>query len=201
MEENKNNDIPKLEVKASTEKPSFLSGVGKYVIEEYIAPQANDMMHDILAKMGSGLNDAFQGALNKIFYHQDAGRRTGGSTGSTSYTSYYSRPQTSYNTTSRTTHDAIGSRSSTQVNIITVDTEEDAKRLCNFLQDLIRNYKVAKVSDLYSSLTPKVQVTFQDYKFGWTNPNDIRYKPIFSGPDRGKYQLDLPAPIEITNIQ
>ena len=84
--------------------------------------------------------------------------------------------------------------------MIVDDGEEDTNELERFLQNLIRTYHVAKVSDLYSSLTPKVPIAFTDYKYGWVNANEIGYHPIFSGADRGKYQLDLPAPIDISNI-
>lgn len=203
MQQNKNNDIPKLEIKAKTEKPSVIGEIGKYVMDEYIVPQATDTMHDLLAKLGSGVNDAFQGALNKLFYKEDNGRRysSGSSAGRTSYTTFYTRPSTGATSYSATSNNSISRRASNEVKIITVDTEEDAKRLVGFLQNLIRNYKVAKVSDLYGSLQPKVQIAFTDYKYGWTNPNEIGYHPIYSGPDRGKFQLDLPQPIDISNVQ
>ena len=195
MAENENHDIQKLEVNASTKKTSVMGDIGKYVMDEYIIPQATDAMHDLLAKLGSGANDAFQGALNKFFYKEDRGRTYGGS--SSSHTSY-----TTYTTSSsyQPSRDNIARRSSSEVRVVIVDREDDAKRLVGFLQDLIRNYHVAKVSDLYSSLTPKVPIAFTDYKYGWVNANEIGYHPIYSGADRGKYQLDLPAPIDISNI-
>lgn len=201
-----NNDLPKpetekLEIKAEAKKPSVMGDIGRYVMEEYLVPQATDMMHDLLAKLGSGVNDAFQGALNKFFYKEDRGRTYRGSSTSshTSYTTYYSTPSSASATYA--SKDTIARRSSNEVKVIVVDREEDAKRLVSFMQGLIRNYHVAKVSDLYSSLTPKIPIAFTDYKYGWTNPNEIGYHPIFSGPDRGKYQLDLPMPIDISNVQ
>ena len=197
MAENENHDIQKLEVSATTKKTSVMGDVGRYVMDEYIIPQATDAMHDLLAKLGSGANDAFQGALNKFFYKEDHGRAYRGSSSShTSYTTYYTTPSSSQ----ASGRDNIARRSSSEVRVVVVDREEDAKKLVGFLQDLIRNYHVAKVSDLYSSLTPKVPIAFTDYKYGWVNANEIGYHPIFSGPDRGKYQLDLPAPIDISNI-
>ena len=193
-----NNDLEKLEVNASTKKTSVMGDIGKYVMDEYLIPQATDMMHDLLAKLGSGVNDAFQGALNKFFYKEDRGRTyrgNGYSSSHTSYTTYYTTPSSS-----QPTRDNIARRSSSEVRVVTVDTEDDAKRLVHFLQDLIRTYHVAKVSDLYSSLKPKVPIAFTDYKYGWVDANEIGYHPIFSGADRGKYQLDLPAPIDISNI-
>ena len=196
MTENENNDIQKLEISATTKKTSVMGDIGRYVMDEYIIPQATDVMHDLLAKLGSGANDAFQGALNKFFYKEDHGRAYRGSSSShTSYTTYYPTPSSS-----QPSRDNIARRSSSEVRVVVVDREEDAKKLVGFLQNLIRTYHVAKVSDLYSSLTPKVPIAFTDYKYGWVNANEIGYHPIFSGADRGKYQLDLPAPIDISNI-
>lgn len=198
-----NNDLQKpekLEIKAEAKKPSVMGDIGKYVLDEYIVPQATDMMHDLLAKVGSGMNDAFQGALNKFFYKEDRGRTYRGSS-SSSYTTYTTYTTPSSASSSYMSKDSIARRSSNEVKVIVVDREEDAKRLVGFLQDLIKNYHVAKVSDLYSSLTPKIPIAFTDYKYGWVNANEIGYHPIFSGADRGKYQLDLPAPIDISNVQ
>ena len=196
MTENENNDIQKLEISATTKKTSVMGDIGRYVMDEYIIPQATDVMHDLLAKLGSGANDAFQGALNKFFYKEDRGRAYRGSSSShTSYTTYYTTPSSS-----QPSRDNIARRSSSEVRVVVVDREEDAKKLVGFLQNLIRTYHVAKVSDLYSSLTPKVPIAFTDYKYGWVNANEIGYHPIFGGADRGKYQLDLPAPIDISNI-
>ena len=196
MTENENNDIQKLEISATTKKTSVMGDIGRYVMDEYIIPQATDAMHDLLAKLGSGANDAFQGALNKFFYKEDRGRAYRGSSSShTSYTTYYTTPSSS-----QPSRDNIARTSSSEVRVVVVDREEDAKKLVGFLQNLIRTYHVAKVSDLYSSLTPKVPIAFTDYKYGWVNANEIGYHPIFSGADRGKYQLDLPAPIDISNI-
>ena len=197
MAENENNDIQKLEVSATTKKTSVMGDIGRYVMDEYIIPQATDVMHDLLAKLGSGANDAFQGALNKFFYKEDHGRAYRGSSSShTSYTTYYTTPSSSQ----VSSRDNIARRSSSEVRVVVVDRVEDAKILVCFLQLLISAYHVANVSDLYSSLTPKVPIAFTDYKYGWVNANEIGYHPIFSGADRGKYQLDLPAPIDISNI-
>ena len=148
MAENENHDIQKLEVSATTKKTSVMGDIGRYVMDEYIIPQATDAMHDLLAKLGSGANDAFQGALNKFFYKEDHGRAYRGSSSShTSYTTYYTTPSSSQ----PSSRDNIARRSSSEVRVVVVDREEDAKKLVGFLQNLIRTYHVAKVSDLYSS--------------------------------------------------
>ena len=84
--------------------------------------------------------------------------------------------------------------------IVYVDTEQDARDLVSWMQDTIQNYGKVKVSDLYQSLTPKIPVSFQDVNYGWTNPNEIGYHKVYAGEHRNQFQLDMPKPIDITGV-
>lgn len=184
-------------VKATTEQPSVVKELGKYVMDEYIAPKTKDILHDMFAGLMSAINDGMQGAINKIFYGEDNGvRKT--SSGGTSYNSFYRSASSAATSGSHSTN--IARRSSTEVQIVYVDTEQDARDLVSWMQDTIQNYGKVKVSDLYQSLTPKIPVSFQDVKYGWTNPNEIGYHKVYAGEHRNQFQLDMPKPIDITGV-
>lgn len=65
---------------------------------------------------------------------------------------------------------------------------------------MVDNYKKAKVADLYEMLTPKIQTSFTDYKYGWTDTSQFSYHKEYTGEHRGQYLIDLPKPEDVTNI-
>lgn len=186
------------QIKATTEKPSVVKEIGSYVMDEYIVPKSRDVLHDMFAGLFSAIGDGIQGALNKAFYGEDRGV-TGRTTGNTNYNSFY-RPATT--TVTQSVSPSISRRSSTQVQIIFVNTEDDAKDIVNWMTNSIQRYGKVKLGDLYQSIG--IQVTFQDMKYGWNNINQLftsrsGYSPVYSGPNRGKFRLDLTQPVDIVN--
>lgn len=183
-------------IQASTKDHSVASDLGKYVMDEYIVPKTKDVLHDAFSGFLTTMGDAFQGALNKAFYGEDnpAARMRNGS-GQTSYTSFYSSPQST--STVRSVNNNLGQRSSTEVKYIWVKTEDEARQIVGNLQDLITTYGKAKVADLYEMLQPKVPITFQDYKFGWVDSRQMGWHREWTGEHHGEFLIDLPKPINV----
>lgn len=190
-------DEPKKKINASTKEHSVVGDLGKYVMDEYIVPKTKDVLHDTFAGLANMCSDAVQGALNKAFYGEDRHnvRRTSSST-SSSYTTY-SRPASQSVVAKR---DSVGQRSSVDVKYIWVDDEESARNIISNLKENIDNYNKAKVADLYDMLNPKVQTSFTDFKYGWTDASQFGYHKEYTGEHRGQYLIDLPRPIDVTNI-
>lgn len=193
MEENN-----KKQFQASTKEHSLAGDIGKYVVEEYVVPKSKDLLHDMLSGLAGMVNDSVQGALNKAIYGEDKSRRTGSSysTQRFGYTTY-SRPATQQIADKR---DAVGKRSSVDVRYVWVDDEQTAREIISSLKEMVDNYKKAKVADLYEMLTPKIQTSFTDYKYGWTDASQFSYHKEYTGEHRGQYLIDLPKPEDVTNI-
>lgn len=193
MEENN-----KKQFQASTKEHSLAGDIGKYVVEEYVVPKSKDLLHDMLSGLAGMVNDSVQGALNKAIYGEDKSRRTGPSysTQRSGYTTY-SRPATQQIADKR---DAVGKRSSVDVRYVWVDDEQTAREIISSLKEMVDNYKKAKVADLYEMLTPKIQTSFTDYKYGWTDASQFSYHKEYTGEHRGQYLIDLPKPEDVTNI-
>lgn len=193
MEENN-----KKQFQASTKEHSLAGDIGKYVVEEYVVPKSKDLLHDMLSGLAGMVNDSVQGALNKAIYGEDKSRRTGSSysTQRSGYTTY-SRPATQQIADKR---DAVGKRSSVDVRYVWVDDEQTAREIISSLKEMVDNYKKAKVADLYEMLTPKIQTSFTDYKYGWTDASQFSYHKEYTGEHRGQYLIDLPKPEDVTNI-
>ena len=187
----------KKKISATTKEHSIVGDLGKYVMDEYIVPKTKDVLHDTFAGIASMCSDAVQGALNKAFYGEDNHtRRSSTGISRTNYTTY-SRPA---GQVSQVRRDNVGSRSSVEVKYIWVDDEDSAKIIVASLKELIDNYGKAKVADLYEMLTPKVQTSFTDFKYGWTDTSQFNYHKEYTGEHRGQYLIDLPRPIDVTNI-
>ena len=190
--DNRKNEKP--EIKASSKPRSAASDIGKSIMDNYIIPKSKDVFHDTVAGLFSMLGDAAQSALNQAIYGED--RPTRSNSSRTAYSSFYTKPQIS----TTVNNSSIGTRSSTEIRYIWVQTEEDAKTIVDSMRSNIQHYGKCKVADLYEMVTPKIQTTFQDFKFGWNNPNDISYHKEYTGEHRGEYLIDLTKPIDISNI-
>lgn len=184
-------------IKASYKDRSIAGDIGREVMQNYIVPKSKDIMHDTLAGLISMVGDAVQSALNQAIYGEDRPRQSQNS--HVGYSTFYTKPQAPQSNV-RTYNDTLGKRSSTEVKYIWVQTEEKAQFVVDSMRHNIHQYGKCKVAELYEMVTPKIPTTFQDYKFGWADPNSISYHKEYTGEHRGEYILDLARPIDITNI-
>lgn len=167
-------------------KETFVGGdarsVAGYVVLEVLVPAAKDMAAD-----------AVQQGLEKLLFGEirSAGRRprTGTSTGYTSY-NRFSQPSV----TPRDGHrvdprEAISKRGRATFDFdeIVLQTRAEAEAVIDSLFQLVSQYEVASVSDLYNLVG--ITTTFTDNKWGWTDLRGAGATRISTG-----YLLDLPRP-------
>lgn len=204
MEEKKDQ---KLQIQASTQKESFTGSVVKDITDNIIVPKFLDTMHECAASLTNAGSDAIQEAINRMF--RQIGWKGGPrvtTNGNTNYGSYY-RSATS-TTSSTATVASANDRSATDVPLIFVQTENDAKMLIDSLRQDIQQYHRARVGDLYERIVPRIQAgnTFMNFKYGWTEQhfNNLGYHKIytneFGAEHNGEWILDLPKPVSIVNI-
>lgn len=152
-----------------------MHSVGSYILFDVIIPAAKSMISEV----------ASQGVERLLF--GDSKRRSAGNR--ISYTNYNkpfsgAKPATNsrdLNYKSRATHD---------FEEVMITTRAEAQDVLDRLSDLIENYDVATVSDLYDLVG--ISGSFTDEKWGWS---DIRGSHVVSR--RGGYMLDLPRPTPI----
>lgn len=206
MEEKKDQN-QKLQIQASTKKESLTGSNVKDITDNIIVPKFLDIMHECAASLTNAGTDAIQEAINRMF--RNIGWKGGPrvtTNGNTNYGSYY-RPanSTSSNTATVT---SLNDRSATDVPLIFVQTENDAKMLIDSLRQDIQQYHRARVGDLYERIVPRIQAgnTFMNFKYGWTEQhfNNLGYHKIytneFGSEHNGDWVLDLPKPVSIVNI-
>ena len=152
------------------DSPSVLN----YVVMEVLVPAAKNM-----------ISDAFSQGIERILFGDTRARRPG-RPGYTNYNRYSERhtadPRPAMSRQARATHD---------FNDIIIETRGEAEDVLDRLRDLISEYEVATVSDLYDlvGLTGE----FTDDKWGWYDLRSASIRPI-----RGGYLLNLPRTQPIT---
>lgn len=193
----------KLNIKATTKSESWLSTAGKRLVEDHIVPTSRDIMHDMFARLINMVADTAQAGLNDEFKKM-GWKGSVNNTGNKSYNTIFqsgSKPITTTSSGSKIIN--LNDHSSTNVKLIFLNTQEDADKLVNYLKERIVRYKRVTVADLYEQLED-CPSTFMDTCYGWTDPNQISWRLIFSGEygeeNRNKYMLDLPSPIDIRKI-
>lgn len=185
------NNVPQVNVNATTKKRTIASELFDYSMKEVIIPGCKDVTRNAFTGLINMLSDAATKSIDKWIYPDGApsksnNNKSGVYTQQTNYTVYSS----SQNQSSQS---VISQRSSVDVDYIWVDTEEEAKYIISCLVEEIDNYGKAKVSTLYEKI--KKPTTFTDFKFGWTNAKELSYRR-----DRGRWFIDLPRPINIENV-
>lgn len=208
-EQNKNamREIPKhdIHVKASTKDRSMFHEIAKGTMEEVVIPKTKEAARDM---SDSILNIAIE-TIRKIrdaFLYPDGNvpnrKSTNGVgvyTGTTNYASFTRQIGTYQPLNQPKGRDLIGQRPGNEVKYVWVWTEEDAKRIVGTLREDIENYGKVKVAVLYEMI--KERTTMADFTFGWTDANSIGYYYDSSRrSDEPKWFIDLPKPVDITNI-
>lgn len=211
-EQNKNaiREIPKhdIHVKADTHDRSLLKELGKAAMDEVIIPKSRDTMRNMSDDIFTMFLEVLRNLRDGILYPDGnvPNRKPMGSNGSynrtTNYTSF-SRPINDYRPSiqSQTGRDPIGMRPGNDVKYIWVWSEDDAKRIVGTLKEDIENYGKVKVAVLYEMI--RERTTMADFTFGWTDKdvNSIGYYYDSSRrADEPKWFLDLPKPVDITNV-
>lgn len=185
------NTKPKVSIDNATVKDSsVVKDIWNYLMREVFIPNSKEIMRNLLNGTSNMFANAAGKAIDRVIYPDGGAPKRNYVTrdGEGTYTT-----RTGYKTTLDKPR-SINSRSSTEVKYIWVDTEEEAKAIIGALVEDIDNYGKAKVSTLYEMVheTPN----FTDFKFGWTNANDISY---YRDGSKG-YFIDLPKPVNIENV-
>lgn len=148
--------------------------VGDYLVQEVLVPSLKSLLSDV----------ASQGAERLLYgdsSHRRSSSRSSGSRNRSNFTNYRSmheRPDDRREISHR-------NRASHDFRDIVLETRAEAEDVIERLGDLVNQYDVATVGDLYDlvGITPD----FTDNKWGWYDMRDAHVRPV-----RGGYLLNLP---------
>ena len=155
-----------------------LRTVSEYVIKDILIPSAK-------RTLGEMLNNG----IDMMLYGEVRAKRRSSSSSRVSYASYYDRDDRRDRYDRRDSNIGRGRTSSHDV---LLETRVEAEEVLNTLDDLIDQYGVVSVADLYD-LVGFTSTNYTDNKFGWT---DLRHAEVRR--DRDGYLLRMPkaAPIK-----
>lgn len=196
-------EIPKhdIRVKASVEGNSLVRDLGKGVMNEVIIPKSKEAARNMSTDIVNMFAEALRNMIDRLIYPDgDVPYKKTNNSGvyQTNYTSY-STPIKDYQPTQQKGRDLIGQRPGNEVRYIWVESEEKAKQIVGALKEDIAMYKKAKVASLYEMVGERT--TMADFKYGWTNQNDIGY--YYDTSRRGneyKWFINLTKPVDITEV-
>lgn len=173
-----------IEGKAVTKKKSRLGEsfehMWKYVTMDVLLPAAKDMVSDAVA----------QGVDQLLFGESRGGgarrRSNKQNQGYISYNRYTPAAKKAAEPTARR-QISDRTRANHAFDDIILDTRNDAEAVLDRLYDLVGQFDIATVSDLYALIGVKSKYT--DEAWGWTDMRGAQVRRVRSG-----YLLDIPAP-------
>lgn len=190
-------DEPKVgKVISGTAKTKKKSGVQKFAdvfIAEDIVNVKNYILNDIvIPTIKRALYDSFTDGLDMMLNGSTGQRYRGRRDGTRySYDKAYSRA--SYQRDSRN-ESTVRSRSGFDYDTILFQNRGDAERVLVELEELISQYGIASVQDLYSAADLSCPYTYNNY--GWT---DLRSADVVRARDDDGYYIKLPKAFPINS--
>lgn len=154
-----------------------VDNVGSYILYDVLIPAAKNTLSDMV---GTGIEMLLFGEAKR-------GSRTSRDKGKSyvSYSSYYDRREPI-----RDQKRVPSRQNSSRHNFddIILDNRGEAEEVLSRLLDLIEDYEVATVADLYDLVG--ITSEFTDNKWGWTNLNTATVNRVRDG-----YLISLPRPM------
>lgn len=145
--------------------------VSAYILHDVLIPAAKDTLEDLV-----------KGSIEFLLRGEVRGNRTGRS-GSKSYVRY---DKVSYrNERDDRREPSARNRSLHNFDDIVLESRGEAEEVLSTLVDLVEDYDVASIADLYDLVG--IESTFVDTKYGWTN-----LSRAFVSRVRDGYLIDLP---------
>jgi hypothetical protein len=158
--------------------------VAHYVITDVLIPQAKDM-----------LSEAVSQGFERLIYgdNRPGGRRSGSrytSPGPTNYTRYAVRGNNPIGRQMREDPRTPANLRAHEMDDILLATRVEAETVIDRMYDLLREYEMVSVSDLYSLLG--LSSSYTDQKWGWTDLKSLDIRRVRDG-----YILILPKTIPL----
>jgi len=152
-----------------------------YIFYDVLIPSAKDLIFDMVK---SGLEmKLFGDKRGRFNTPRDRGGRS-----YTNYNAYYRSDNDHYYNRDRDRRDiSKANRARHDFSEIILNTREDAENILSSLIDLIIDYGVASVADLYDMVG--MDSDYTDQKYGWTELRDSRVSRVREG-----YLINLPRP-------
>lgn len=165
---------------AKTKKKSEVSKFFRDFIDEDLPKVRTFVVKDVIIP---SIKKAIVETIDMILYGDSRGGRGRTNASRVSYRSYYDEPRTSRDR-------AVETRTGYGYDDVVLETRGDAEQVLSQMDDLISEYGVASIADLYDLVG--ISGNYTDNKYGWTNLRNAEVKRVRDG-----FMLDLPKALPI----
>lgn len=177
---------PVVKGKVKTKKRSGIKKVTDLIVSDDVTNIKNYIIIDVLVPAAKkAISDVVTSGIDMLLYGE-SGRSSKRSSNKISYSSYYDRDRRDSGRT------VSGNRYSNRFDIdeIILETRAEAEEVLMQMDQLIDNYKMVSVADLYDLVGMSCDYTAQ--KYGWTNIRNAEVVRVRDG-----YRLKLPKILPI----
>lgn len=165
--------------KAKTKKKSEIRKFTDVFVAEDVTSVKDYIVNDVLIPAAKkAISDIITNGIEMLLYGEVKGKNRDRGNGRVSYTKYYERDR-DYDRYSRPR------RSVYDYDDIILETRGEAEEVLGRMDDLIDNYGMVSVADLYDLVG--IQGNYTDNKYGWTNLRMAGVQRVRDG-----YMLKLP---------
>lgn len=139
-----------------------VSTVKSHIFSDVLVPSIKKMV-----------SDAVKTGIDMILYGDSDVSRTKSPASKVSYSKFYNEP--SY----KAVYDGYSKRETYEYNNIVLETRGDAEAVLMALEDMIDQYDIASVADLYDLVG--IVGSYTDNKYGWTSVRSARIERVRDG--------------------
>lgn len=166
------------------QETSVASDIFKQAKDDILIPRTKEVVNGTAVDLIYMIGDYFANLVGKFIFGPDSvqkGRPGQARTGYSNISRGAPKPTTPN----------IGSRPSSELQYVFVESEEKARRIQAEMIESIQKYGKVRVADLYEK-SEKVKPIFTDFSYGWTKVEDVHYIR-----NRDGYHFNMPNPIKI----
>lgn len=146
-----------------------IASVKDYVLSDVILPAIKDTVADTITN-----------SINLFLYGETRGRSSRSGSRGSSYTNYSG-------ISNNRQQKVVRGRRGLDIDDIILESRGEAEDVLDGLMDVLDNYRIVTVADLYDLIG--LQADYTSNKYGWTRLSTARVRPVPQG-----YLLDLPRP-------
>ena len=164
-----------------------MQSVGNYLFFDVIIPGAKNLISDLVVQ---GIERALFGDSHRPNRRSSAGSYSQGRSGGVNYTSYNRMSQDRQGFNSEPRQMTHRGRASHNFDEIVLESRAEAEDVLDQMYEIMNNYSVVTVSDLYSLVG--ISGSYTDDKYGWFDLMNSGIQHVRNG-----YLLRLPRPVAL----
>lgn len=169
---------------AKTKKNDLRKLSDVFISEDAANVKSYIFMDVLVPAIKKAISDIITNGIDMILYGESGRTKRSSNASRVSYREYYDRKDESYTPASRT-HSGYGFKD------VVLETRKDAEAVLTRLEEIVDEYGMVSVADLYE--LAGIEGHYTDNNYGWTNVRNVDIIRVYGGG----YMLKMPKAIPI----